>query len=75
MTDETYDITSGLGIGGVGSDDFNIHSDNDIFYPIFQNKKPSGQLWQPCAKRNCNTEPVCIDCEYCDKHCQCEQRD
>ena len=25
MTDETYDITSGLGIGGVGSDDFNIH--------------------------------------------------
>ncbi len=30
----------------------------------------SGQLWQEC---DCGTEPVCLDCEKCDRHCTCEQ--
>jgi len=68
------EASSGLGIAGVGSDDFNINTESDGLYQKF-NKKITGQLWQPCAKRGCNTEPVCIDCEYCDKHCQCEQMD
>lgn len=29
-----------------------------------------GQLWQECY---CGTEPVCSDCENCDRHCSCEQ--
>ena len=29
----------------------------------------SGQLWQECPK--CGTEPVCLDCEYCSRHCHC----
>lgn len=31
-----------------------------------------GQLWQECTR--CGAEPVCIDCERCDKHCRCAQR-
>ena len=30
-----------------------------------------GQLWQQCVKRGCSTEPVCVDCEYCARHCRC----
>ena len=35
-------------------------------------RKMSGQLWQPCARRSCEGEPVCVDCEYCERHCDCE---
>ena len=28
----------------------------------------NGQLWQECR---CGTEPVCCDCEKCQKHCKC----
>lgn len=28
-----------------------------------------GQLWQECR---CGTEPVCVDCERCEKHCRCD---
>lgn len=30
-----------------------------------------GQLWQECRRRGCDTEPVCLDCEYCSRHCTC----
>lgn len=30
-----------------------------------------GQLWQECL--DCETEPVCIDCERCERHCSCTQ--
>jgi len=30
-----------------------------------------GQLWEPCEKRGCNTEPVCASCFYCERHCDC----
>jgi len=37
----------------------------------------NGQLWEPCPK--CDTEPVCLDCGYCQRHCRCaadaEQRE
>ena len=32
-----------------------------------------GQLWQECPI--CGTEPVCVDCMLCAKHCDCEQRE
>lgn len=28
-----------------------------------------GQLWQPCPR--CHTEPVCVTCEHCERHCTC----
>jgi len=27
-----------------------------------------GQLWQECR---CGIEPVCVDCEGCNRHCRC----
>jgi hypothetical protein len=32
---------------------------------------PHGQLWQPCERRGCSTEPVCVSCERCERHCAC----
>lgn len=32
-----------------------------------------GQLWESCGKRGCDTEPVCVDCGYCERHCKCAQ--
>lgn len=34
-------------------------------------KRRSGELWQPCRESSCETEPVCLDCHYCDRHCTC----
>lgn len=65
------DITSGLGIGGAGSDDYNMATEAEQFAPQFSKHKSRGQLWQPCAHRGCDNEPVCLDCEYCDEHCHC----
>lgn len=65
------EITSGLGIGGAGSDDYNLTTEAEQFTPQFSKHKSRGQLWQPCAKRGCDNEPVCLDCEYCDAHCHC----
>jgi hypothetical protein len=28
----------------------------------------NGQLWQECF---CGTEPVCVDCQRCKRHCTC----
>lgn len=32
---------------------------------------PFGQLWQPCERRGCGEEPVCVSCEQCARHCRC----
>jgi hypothetical protein len=36
------------------------------------NGLPHGQLWQPCIRRGCREEPVCVNCELCEYHCGCE---
>lgn len=68
---EFDDITSGLGIGGAGSDDYNINTEQPT--PHIPTGKPrrngGGQLWEPCPR--CGEEPVHVDCGYCDRHCQC----
>jgi len=66
------DITSGLGIGGAGSDDYNINTERDVPYSgTGQKRTPSGggQLWQDCPR--CDEQPVHLDCGYCDRHCRC----
>lgn len=30
-----------------------------------------GELWQECERRGCDTEPVCVNCFLCDRHCTC----
>lgn len=30
-----------------------------------------GELWQECRISSCTSEPVCIRCHYCDRHCTC----
>ena len=30
-----------------------------------------GQLWEPCPV--CDTEPVCVNCGRCQRHCYCAQ--
>jgi hypothetical protein len=68
----SMDISSGLGIGGAGSDDYNMATEGERYSPQFSSRKSSGQLWEPCARRGCDNEPSCLDCGYClDKHCQC----
>ena len=34
-----------------------------------ESKMKKGQLWQECF---CGTEPVCVDCEKCKRHCRCD---
>lgn len=67
---------TGLGIGGAGR-----HNLRDEEMELIARGKmdireherigpmPHGQLWQPCRK--CGQEPVCLDCELCEKHCKC----
>jgi len=68
---EFADISSGLGIGGAGSDDYNIHTETDCPTPTVFGKR-SGQLWQECEKPGCHNEPVCATCFMCEaRHCHC----
>lgn len=67
---------SGLGIGGAGRHDLNAETAELIArgeMTITERKRigpmPHGQLWEPC--RECDEEPVCLDCELCEKHCKC----
>ncbi len=32
----------------------------------------AGQLYQPCDRRGCDNEPVCVHCEKCSTHCTCD---
>lgn len=34
----------------------------------------NGELWQECRRRGCETEPVCVACELCERHCACAER-
>lgn len=64
------DITSGLGIGGAGSDDYNIHTERDCGSSATGNRGRHHrvQLWEECPR--CGIEPV-GDCGYCERHCRC----
>jgi hypothetical protein len=69
---------SGLGIGGAGRHDLNAETAELIArgqVHVVERKRrgpmPHGQLWEPCSKRGCEREPVCLDCGYCERHCEC----
>jgi len=68
----SMDISSGFGIGGAGSDDYNMATEAERPAPQFSQRKSTGQLWEPCSQRGCDNEPSCLDCGYClDNHCRC----
>lgn len=69
---------SGLGIGGAGrhnlrDEEMELIARGEM--NIRERKRigpmPHGQLWEPCGERGCDTEPVCLDCGLCEKHCHC----
>ncbi len=31
-----------------------------------------GQLYQECARSRCDTQPACVECEFCEDHCTCQ---
>lgn len=69
---------SGLGIGGAGRHDLEAETQELIARGELQVVKhgrigpmPHGQLWESCSKWGCDVEPVCLDCGYCRRHCEC----
>lgn len=67
---------SGLGIGGAGRRDLRAEEQEliargemRIVEPQRLSPMPNGQLWEPCPR--CRTEPVCMDCGLCRRHCRC----
>lgn len=75
--DECPEITSGLGIGGAGQHSLAGEMQEMIATGEIRiadrpkRRGSSGQLWEPCARRGCENEPVCVDCGYCNRHCNC----
>lgn len=65
---QSMDISSGLGIGGYGSDDYNIWTSGDtISHPERDGCKWGGTRYdEACA--NCGRiTAICNDCELCEK--------
>lgn len=69
---------SGLGIGGTGSDDYNIRTEQDTAIRPAARKRvaefgANGQRWdEECA--DCGrTTVICNDCDCCERHCACWQ--
>ena len=69
---------SGLGIGGAGRHNLDDEQAELIAsgkLQIVEHERigpmPNGQLWEPCSKWDCDDEPVCVDCLYCERHCKC----
>lgn len=62
---QSMDISSGLGIGGVGSDDFNINSDI-IETQIQQSCSWGGTRYDEACARCGKIRDICNDCELCE---------
>lgn len=69
-------VPSGFGIGGYGSDDYNMRTEYteplSTTREVFGDYQPRGQLWQECEVHGCHNEPVCLSCLRCEaRHCHC----
>jgi len=76
-TAAAYDFDSGFGIGGINryqptAAEEMAQIEAEIRHAEREEKRVRrgmrGQLWEPCW---CGTEPVCLDCFKCHKHCDC----
>lgn len=62
---ECPEITSGLGIGGAGSDDYNIHTERDAWPPQYiHGQAPRGARVCPAGTTEGQSDPG-GRCEYC----------
>lgn len=65
---EPFEISSGLGIGGFGSDDYNIWIENDINPKTERVGCERGGTRYDEACANCGSvTAICNDCELCEK--------
>ena len=63
----SMDISSGLGIGGVGSDDFDVNSDLAAgSYTITPPHKWGGTRYDESCARCGRVTEICNDCELCE---------
>lgn len=71
------DITSGLGIGGHGSDDYNIATERDVggTPPPVEKRRGwgyAGLRYDEMCEGGCRqVTVVCNNCGCCKKHCSC----
>jgi hypothetical protein len=79
ITGNTYPVREGLkALGGTWDPQrkgWLVPADNEsearaLLAPVEAPRRglPHGQLWQECF---CGTEPVCVRCERCERHCRC----
>ena len=69
-------MSSGIGIGGAGSDDYNIHTERDTASMYQASKKLTafgahGQRWDEECGQCGRATAVCNDCDCCERHCDC----
>jgi hypothetical protein len=62
-----FEISSGLGIGGVGSDDYNIHTEIDAPVYAESHKCGRGQRYDERCDRCRRITTVCNDCGRCSR--------
>jgi hypothetical protein len=63
---EPLDISSGLGIGGTGSDDYNISTEADVDYNVRGTCKWGGTRYDEACEICGQITAVCNDCERCE---------
>ena len=66
------EISSGLGIGGIGSDDYNIHTEAPITTPYRSHKCGRGQRYDERCAGCHRVTVICNDCELCSR---CHEKD
>jgi hypothetical protein len=60
------EISSGLGIGGIGSEDFNINTETPI-PSYYEHKCGRGQRYDEACERCHRVTVVCNDCGRCER--------
>ena len=75
-----FDFDGGFGIGGINRHQATASEEIELLEARIRHAErekkrvrkgplPHGQLWQPCPI--CGREPVCVECELCEYHCDC----
>jgi len=62
----SMDISSGLGIGGVGSDDFNLYTEQPTTSDVVSHHEWGGTRYDEACARCGKITEICNDCELCE---------
>lgn len=64
---ESMEISSGLGIGGYGSDDYNIWTEHDrVSHPERSGCRRGGTRYDEACRKCGRVTEICNDCELCE---------